>query len=224
MKLPISDNIIKYYLRNVYFITGHGYTGKSTMVKMLAERYDMVHCGENYHLDAFPESEWSRFQQPVMWFMPGKVGWETWLNMSPEEHWQWVQAGNAECAEIEVMECVRRAACGKKVIVDTCIPPDVLRVISDYKRVAIMTGDPEVAAKRFFDRDDWEKKMMQEQIKLCKDPEATLANFNAWGDYKSPVDFDWEHTGFFTYKRTDYESDTREEVLGILARHFGLDD
>ena len=42
MKIQISDNIIKYYLRNVYFINGHSYAGKSTMVKMLAEQYDML--------------------------------------------------------------------------------------------------------------------------------------------------------------------------------------
>ena len=48
MKIQISDNLIRHYLRNVYFINGHSYAGKSTMVKMLAERYDMVFCGENY--------------------------------------------------------------------------------------------------------------------------------------------------------------------------------
>ena len=63
---------------------------------------------------------------------------------------------------------------------------------------------------------------MMEQIKLCKDPEATLANFNSWLTYKSPNEIDWNHTGFFTYTRSDFESDTREEVLGILAKHFGL--
>jgi cytidylate kinase len=223
MKLPISTNIIKHYLRNVYFINGHSYAGKSTMVKMLAERYGMVHCGENYHLDALPESEWSRWEQPAMWFLPGKVGWETWLSMSPEEHYKWIEAGTAECTELEIIELVRRAAGGKRVIVDTNIPPHVLREISDYKHVAIMTGIPEIAAKRFFDRDDPEKKLMLEQIGKCRDPEAALANFNAWGEYKPPIEYDWEHTGFFTIKRTDYDNDTREEVLAALATHFGLE-
>ena len=39
MKIQISDNLIRHYLRNVYFINGHSYAGKSTMVRMLAERY-----------------------------------------------------------------------------------------------------------------------------------------------------------------------------------------
>jgi hypothetical protein len=182
MKINLSSNIIKYYLRNVYFINGESCAGKSTMVKMLSERYDMIECGENYHLEVFPESEWSRFEQPAMWFMPGKIGWEAWLGMTPEEHWHWTQAGSREAAEVEILECIRCAASGKKVIADTNIPLDVLREISDYNRVAIMTGIPEEANKRFFDRDDWEKKLMLEQINRCKDPEATLANFNTWSE------------------------------------------
>lgn len=31
------------------FINGTAYAGKSTMVAMLAEKYNLIHCGENYH-------------------------------------------------------------------------------------------------------------------------------------------------------------------------------
>jgi hypothetical protein len=226
MKISISDNIIKHYLRNVYFINGHSYAGKSTMVKMLAERYDMVFCGENYQSgqpDSFPKVELSRWGQPALCYFDTMSGWEEWLNMTPEEHWRWMEACTQECVEVEIAELIKRAAGGKKVIVDTNIPPETLSVISDYHRVAIMVGNPDIAAKRFFDRDDADKKFMMEQIKLCKDPAATLANFNAWLEYKPPCDRDWEHTGVFTYKRDNYENDTREEVCTILAGHFGLD-
>jgi hypothetical protein len=226
MKISISDNIIKYYLRNVYFINGESCAGKSTMVKMLAERYNMVFCGENYQSgmpDSFPRSELSRWKQPALCYFDTMSGWEEWLNMSPEEHYRWTTSCSQECIEVEISELMKRAANGQKVIVDTNIPPDVLREISDYHRVAIMIGDPELAVKRFFVRGDPDKRFMMEQIKLCKDPEATLVNFNDWLEYKPSVDYDWGHTGLFTYKRTDYENDTREEVLGILAKHFGLE-
>lgn len=47
--MHIENNILRYYLRNVYFITGTAYAGKSTMVKMLSEKYGMIVCGENFH-------------------------------------------------------------------------------------------------------------------------------------------------------------------------------
>ena len=34
--------------KNVYFINGTAYAGKSTMVKMLAEKYNGIACEENY--------------------------------------------------------------------------------------------------------------------------------------------------------------------------------
>lgn len=149
MKIQISDNLIKYYLRNVYFINGHSYAGKSTMVKMLSERYDMVFCGENYH-DVFPREKLSRWKQPGLCYFDTMSGWEEWLNMTPEEHYNWTTQVSQECIEIEILELMKLAAGGKQVIVDTNIPPDVLREISDYNHVAIMLCDPpDICATRF---------------------------------------------------------------------------
>lgn len=145
--------------------------------------------------------------------------------MTPEEHWNWTDQVSRECTEVEILELLKLAASGKKIIVDTNIPPDVLRQISAYHRVAIMLCDPpDICATRFFDRDDPDKKFMMEQIQLCPDPEAALKNFNSWALYHPAQEIDWAHTGFFTYTRSDFENDTREEVLSILAKHFGLEE
>ena len=143
--------------------------------------------------------------------------------MTPEEHWNWMNQVSMECMEIEILELIKLAASGKKVIVDTNIPPDVLREISAYNRVAILLCDPpDICAARFFDREDPDKKFMMEQIQRCPDPEAALRNFNSWALYHPPMETDWEHTGFFTYTRSDFEHDTREDMLSVLAKHFGL--
>ena len=144
--------------------------------------------------------------------------------MTPEEHWNWTAQVSRECVEVEILELIKLAASGKKVIVDTNIPPEILREISSYHRVAILLCDPpDISATRFFDRDDPDKKFMMDQIKKCPDPEATLKNFNSWATYHPPVETDWNNTGFFSYTRSDFDSDTRAEMLAVLARHFGLD-
>ena len=222
MKMQISDNLIKHYLQNVYFINGHSYAGKSTMVKMLAERYDMIPCGENFN-NVFPREKLSRWKQPGLCYFDTMSGWEEWLNMTPEEHWRWTEEVGRECVEIEILELVKLSAGGKKIIVDTNIPVDILREISDYRHVAILLCDPpDITAARFFDRDDPDKKFMMDQIRLCRNPEATLKNFNSWALCHPPEETDWQHTGFFTYTRSDFENDTREEMLQALAAHFGL--
>ena len=222
MKIQLSGNLIRHYLQNVYFINGHSCAGKSTMVKLLAQRYGMICCGENYH-DVFPREKLSRWAQPGLCYFDTMSGWEEWLSMTPEEHWNWTEQVSRECVEIEILELVKLSAEGKKIIVDTNIPADILREISDYRHVAVMLCDPpDACATRFFDREDPEKQFMLEQIKRCRDPEATLKNFSAWTLYHPPEETDWRHTGFFTYTRSDFESDTREEVLHILAEHFGF--
>ena len=44
---------LKNQFKNVYFIIGTAYAGKSTMVKMLSEYYDGITCEENYGLRFF---------------------------------------------------------------------------------------------------------------------------------------------------------------------------
>ena len=220
MNIPL--NIIRHYMKNVYFINGTAYAGKSTMVHMLAERYGLIECGENYHARvsdtvATPE------HQPAISYFDTMSGWEEWLNQTPEEHFRWVTQVSQECIEVEILELLRLAANGDKIIVDTNIPPDVLREISDYDHVAIMLCDPpDITKEKFFDRDDPDKKFMLDRIMECPDPEATLRNFNAWATYHPPVDIDWQHTGFFSLTRSDFVNDTREEVLARLAEHFKL--
>lgn len=223
MSISISENLLRHYLRNVYFITGHSYAGKSTMVHMLAERYGLIECGENYN-DAFPREKLSRWQQPGLSYFDTMSGWEEWLSMTPEQHYRWTEEVGRECAEIESLELIRLTAGGGRAIADTNIPPDILRRIAAPDHVAVMLCDPpDACATRFFERDDPDKRFMLEQIGRCKDPEATMKNFRAWLTYQPPNPIDWEHTGFFTYTRRDFVHDTREEVVTLLARHFGLE-
>lgn len=143
--------------------------------------------------------------------------------MTPKQHYEWTKQVSAGCVEIEILELVKLAPNGKKIIVDTKISSEILRKISDYHHVAILLCDPpDITSKKFFDRDDPEKQFMLNQIKLCKDPKATLQNLNAWALYHPENEIDWNRTGFFTYTRSDFENDTKEEMLKQLVSHFGL--
>lgn len=87
--MEINDIIIKHYLRNVYFLNGTAYAGKSTMAAMLAERYDMIHCGENYHhevasLLTTPE------QYPNLCYFKTMKDWQEFVNRAPEVFERWM--------------------------------------------------------------------------------------------------------------------------------------
>ena len=131
--MKIENNILKHYLKNVYFITGTAYAGKSTMVRMLSEKYGMLCCGENFHcavsdIVAVPEI------QPDLCYMKNLTDWKEFVTRTPEEYERWIYSSGREAAEFEIVEILSIAR-DKKVIVDTNIPIDKIGRASCRERV-----------------------------------------------------------------------------------------
>ena len=222
--MKIENNILKHYLRNVYFITGTAYAGKSTMVKMLAEKYDMVFCGENYHTpisDIVAEPD----IQPDLCYIKQLKDFKDFVTRTPEEYARWIFSVGKEAAEFEVAELISIAGDGeKKVVVDTNIPLEVLKEISDYHHVAVMLSPQAMSVERFFDRTDPEKQYILSVIESCENSEEVMENYRkglALINSKENYDM-YVNSGFFTLVREDDERDTREEVCERIAKHFGL--
>ena len=207
--MQIADNILRHYLRNCYFINGTAYAGKSTMCRLLAERYGMVHCEENYNMDTIL-SVVTQEEQPNLNYFNTKKSWQEYVSRSPEEFENWINGNSREVAGFEIAELIRLSG-EKRVIVDTNIPCDILKRITDYKHVALLLSSQSMSVERFFDRPD---------------PEKTLENFlGGIARVNSRKYYDqFMESGFFTIVREDEEKDTREEILEVLARHFGLEE
>lgn len=220
--MKIENNILKHYLKNVYFITGTAYAGKSTTVKMLAERYGMVCCGENYHM-AVSETVATPQTHPDLCYNKSLTDWREFVMRTPEEYERWIYAVGREAAEFEIAELIAISQ-GQKVIVDTNIPLDVLKEISDYNRVAVMLSPQSMSVDRFFDRNDPEKQFLLNVIDSCDDPESVRANYRAGlARINSKEHYDeYANSGFFTVVREDNGVDTREAVCDMIAKHFGL--
>ena len=87
--MKIENNIIKHYLKDAYFITGTAYAGKSTAAKLLAERYGLILCGENYHMEV-SESVATPEYQPDICFTKGLDDWRKFVTRPPEEYERWI--------------------------------------------------------------------------------------------------------------------------------------
>ena len=220
--MKIENNIIKHYLKNVYFITGTAYAGKSTTVKMLADRYDMVFCGENYHI-AISDVVATPDVQPDLCYRRGLADWKHFVTRSPEEYERWIYNSGREGAGFEVAELISLSR-DRKVIVDTCIPIEVLKEISDYHHVAVMLSPMSMSVDRFFDRSDPDKQFLLHVIDSCENAEAVMENYRqGLARINSKEHYDaYANSGFFTVVREDDGRDTREQVCDTIARHFGL--
>ena len=220
--MNIESNILKHYLRNVYFITGTAYAGKSTMVKMLAEKYDMVFCGENYFTEV-TDLVAAPAIQPDLCYIKNLTGFKEFVTRSPEEYERWIFGTGREAAGFEIAELISLSR-DKKVIVDTNIPLDILKEISDYNHVAVMLSPQSMSVERFFNRSDPEKQFILSVIDSCENSEEVMENYrkglaliNSKEHYEELA-----NSGFFTLVREDDGRDTREEVCEKLAEHFGL--
>ena len=220
--MKIENNILKYYLKNVYFITGTAFAGKSTMVNMLAEKYDMICCGENYH-SAVSDIVAEPNVQPDLCYMKSLTDWKEFVTRTPEEYERWIYGTGREAAEFEIAELLSLAK-EKKVIVDTNIPIDILKEISDYHHVAVMLSPQSMSVERFFDRSDPEKQFLLSVIDSCDDPESVMENYKkGLARINSQEHYDeYANSGFFTLVREDDGKDTRESVCELLAKHFEL--
>ena len=220
--MKIENNILNHYLKNVYFITGTAYAGKSTTVKMLAERYDMICCGENYHM-AVSEIVATPETHPDLCYNRSLTDWKDFVTRTPEEYERWIYAVGREAAEFEVAELIAISQ-DKKVIVDTCIPIDILKEITDYDHVAVMLSPQSMSVERFFDRSDPEKQFLLNVIDSCDDPAAAMENYRqGLARINSKEHYDeYANSGFFTVMREDNGLDTREQVCDMIAKHFGL--
>lgn len=218
--MEISDNILRQLLKNCYFLNGTAYAGKSTMVRLLAQRHDGIECGENYH-DVLMEAT-DPVHQPNLGYFQTMGSWHEFVSRSPEEYVAWMRGTAQEASELEIIQLLRLSQSGKKIFVDTNISPERLKKIALWDHVAILLSPQSLSVERFFDRPDPEKQFLYRQITEGPDPEGTMANFRAcMALANSPERYEaFANSGFFTFLRT--EKSTVEEELAALEEHFKL--
>lgn len=218
--MEISDNILQELLKNCYFINGTAYAGKSTMVRLLAQRHDGIECGENYH-DVLMEAT-DPVHQPNLGYFQTMSSWHEFVSRAPEDYVAWMRGTSREASELEIIQLLRLSQSGKKIFVDTNISPERLKKIALWDHVAILLSPQSLSVGRFFDRPDPEKQFLYRQIMEGPDPEGTMANFRScMALANSPERYaEFAQSGFFTFLRT--EESTMEEELAALEEHFKL--
>ena len=203
-----------------YFITGTAYAGKSTMVKLLAEKYDGILCEENYHDALLPGL--SREEFPCVTYTRDLEDWHDFIRRTPEQYKAWIDGASKECEilELRILEELRNQ--GKPVFVDTNISIETLKTIARPDHVLIMLADPDISVRRFFERPDREKQFLYRLIMEEPDPEQAMDNYrkglmliNSQENYDHLL-----HSGFPVIHRDDSRS--IQQTLALVEKSVGL--
>ena len=207
-------------LGNAYFINGTAYAGKSTLVKLLAERHGGVACEENYH-DAYPD-RLDPAEFPCLCYTRDLKDWHDFIRRSPEAYEAWFDGVTKECEALELRMLPDICSQGKLVFVDTNISPETLRTVAAPGHVLLMLTDPEISVRRFFDRPDREKQFLYRLILDEPDPAAAMENYRrGLMRINSRERYDrFIRSGFPVLMRD--EGRTVEETLALAEAIFSL--
>ena len=206
--------------KNVYFINGTAYAGKSTMVKMLAKKYNGIACEENYHDIKLPELDSNKF--PGLTYTRDLKDWREFVRRTPDEYEEWINVVTKECTILELQILEELSKQDRLIFVDTNIPVEILWKISDINHVLIMLAEPRISINRFFDRPDKEKQFLYRLLLEEETPDKAMDNFrqclmrvNSDEVYNMFLD-----SGFNVIKRDDTR--TIEETFMMVESIFGL--
>ncbi len=205
---------------NAYFITGTAYAGKSTMVKLLAEKHDGILCEENYHDRLLQELDSSEF--PFLTYTRDLEDWHDFIRRSPEEYNAWIDGVSHECEILELRILDGLKDQGRPVFVDTNISTETLKNITPADHVLVMLADPQISVRRFFERPDREKQFLYQLIMDEPDPEQAMENYRkGLMLINSQENYDrYLHSGFHVIVRDENRS--IEQTLDMVEEAFGL--
>lgn len=214
--MQIANNIIKEHLKNVYFLCGGAYGGKTTMAKLLEERHGFIRYRQGDHEDEYALIANPK-EQPAMG-LDRSADWHGYFARPPREYADWMRASLGEEAEFTIADLLSIPK-DKKVIVDGIIPVELLKEISDYDHVFLLFAPDDMKRKHYFDRAD--KDEVYRFILSFSDGEELLKNVNEALNIDNELERQTFINSGFKYKERS-EDDTVEGTLHIIEEHFRL--
>lgn len=210
-----QDNIIKQYLKNVYFISGTPCGGKTTISRALGEKYGI----QVYDIDEqFPihqqmsDSE----HQPAMNKKFRDA--DEFFGRTVEEYRDWLLCNKREQLDYMLLDLIRLSV-DDPIICDCHLTVDEARLMSDPSRVAFLIKEPTDLVDDYCNRPDHQG--FSDFIHSAADFEQakatcneTLRTLNAESYQAIKV------SEFFWLERDDERS--AEETMKLVGQHFCL--
>lgn len=213
--MNISDNIIKAQLKNVYFLTGGAYGGKTTMAKLIEGKHGFIRYRQGDHWDRFASIADSE-HQPAM--SMDRSDWHAYFSQPPQQYSKWLEDSTREEAEFAIIDLMHLSQKGP-VIADTNIPMDILKHIAAHDHVMVLYAPEHMTRRYYFDRAD--KDDVFQLIMSYPDGQELFQNVVEALHYNTASKIqEFQNSGFRYIERRD--DDTIERTLAIIEAHFGL--
>ena len=209
-----QDNIIKDYLKNVYFISGTACGGKTTVTRALGEKYGIP----VYVIDdqfTIHQLKSDHEHQPTMnkTFKDA----DEFFGRSVEEYKNWLLGNKREQLDYVLLDLIRLSS-DRVILCDLHIVVEEADMITDPSRIAFMIHKPENIVDTYCNRPDHQPfnnfiHSATDYEKAKKTCEQTLTELNL--DVYNYI----KQSDYFWVERDNSRS--VEDTVALVEKHFG---
>lgn len=209
-----QDNIIKEYLKNVYFISGTACGGKTTVTKALGEKYGIP----VYVIDdqfTIHQLKSDKEHQPTMnkFFKDA----DEFFGRSVEEYKNWLLGNKREQLDYVLLDLIRLSS-DRVILCDLHIVVEEADKITDPSRIAFMIHKPENIVDTYCNRPDHQP--FNNFIHSATDYEKAKATCNQTLTELNLDVYEYiKNSDYFWVERDNNRS--VEDTVALVEKHFG---
>ena len=210
-----QDNVIKEYLRNVYFITGTPCGGKTTISRELAKRHNLLVYDIDEQFEKHQELSDAAFQ-PAM--NKNFKDADEFFGRSVEEYKKWLITNTREQLDFVLMDLIRLSQ-NQIVLCDCHLTMEQAEKITEPSRIVFLIREPSNLVEEYCNRPDHQGfsdfiNSATDAVKAKETCNATLQSLNE-KCYK-----DIKESSYFWLERT--ADSTVDETVRKVEQHFGF--
>lgn len=212
--MTFQDNVIKEYLKNVYFITGTPCGGKTTVSRALAKKHGFVVYDIDEQFSAHQQMSHPAFQ-PSMNRQFADA--DEFFGRSVPEYRQWLIDNTREQLDFVLLDLIRIAQ-NQIMLCDCHLTLEQAGRLTDSSRVAFCIKDPANLVEDYCNRPDHQD--FRNFIYSASDVESAKATCNAVLESLNAENYrQIKNSAYFWLERT--AESTVEEAVRKVEQHFG---
>lgn len=211
----IKDNVIKNYLKNVYFLTGTPCGGKTTISRALGEMYNIPVYDVDERFDTHQMMS-DDVNQPSM--NQSFRDADEFFGRTVEEYRNWLISNTREQLDYILMDLILLSQKGP-VICDGHLTVEEAEVLTDSSRIVFLLKEPVNLVDEYCNRKDHQG--FSDFIHSATDYEKAKETCNeTLRSLNEQRYYDIKNSDYYWLERDDERS--VEETVKLVAKHFNL--
>ena len=213
--MKIQDNVLKAYLKNVYFITGTACGGKSTATRALAAKYGLTVYDIDAHFDAHQALSDVASQPNMNKRFPNA---DAFFGRTVEEYRQWLIDNTREQLDYVLLDLIRLSQ-DQIVLCDCHMTVEEARRLTDPSHIIFLIRDVDYLIDDYCNRPDHQG--FRNYINSASEPQKAKENCNTvLRSLNAERIAAIKASEYRWIERTD--ASRPEETLRAVEQHFGF--